>query len=124
MCDGVTRVLGEITEEIRAKAEEHTKSHLCSVDSMDALNAALNEGKVAVVHWCRERGCGDAIEEKANSSILGTERPLSLCRCYGRDVHHLRETGEGNAGRADVLTGPAASRVSLFFGSLNTYEKM
>jgi prolyl-tRNA synthetase len=40
---------------------------------MDALNAALNDGKVAVVHWCRERDCGDAIEEKANSSILGTE---------------------------------------------------
>ncbi|MGA2918632.1 proline--tRNA ligase [Methanoregula sp.] len=71
--DGVTRVLGEITEAIRVKAEEHTKAHLCSVDSMEALNAALNEGKVAVVHWCRERGCGDAIEEKANSSILGTE---------------------------------------------------
>ncbi|MGB7788713.1 proline--tRNA ligase [Methanoregula sp.] len=71
--DGVTRVLGEITDAIRAKAEEHTKSHLCSVDTMDALNAALNDGKVAVVHWCRVRGCGDAIEEKANSSILGTD---------------------------------------------------
>lgn len=73
VCDGVTRVLAEITEAIRAKAEEHTKSHLCSVDSMEALNTALNDGKVAVVHWCRERECGDAIEEKANSSILGTE---------------------------------------------------
>ena len=31
------------------------------------------KGNVAVVHWCRERGCGDAIEEKANSSLLGTE---------------------------------------------------
>jgi len=71
--DGVTRVLGEITDAIRAKAEEHTKSHLCSVDSMEALNAALNDGKVAVVHWCRERECGNAIEEKANSSILGTD---------------------------------------------------
>ena len=57
--EGVTRVLGEITEAVRTKAEDHTKSHLCTVDSMDALNAALNEGKVAVVHWCRERGCGD-----------------------------------------------------------------
>jgi prolyl-tRNA synthetase len=72
-CEGVTRVLDGITEAIRAKAEEHTKSHLCSVDSMDALNAALNDGKVAVVHWCRERECGNAIEEKANSSILGTD---------------------------------------------------
>jgi len=71
--DGVTTVLAEITEAIRTKAEEHTKTHLCSVDSMDALNTALNDGKVAVVHWCRERGCGDAIEERANSSILGTE---------------------------------------------------
>jgi prolyl-tRNA synthetase len=71
--DGVTRVLAEMTETIRARAEEHTRSHLCSVESMDALNTALNDGKVAVVHWCRERGCGDVIEEKANSSILGTD---------------------------------------------------
>jgi prolyl-tRNA synthetase len=71
--DGVTRVLAEMTETIRARAEEHTRSHLCSVESMDALNTALNNGKVAVVHWCRERGCGDVIEEKANSSILGTD---------------------------------------------------
>jgi prolyl-tRNA synthetase len=71
--EGVTRVLGEVTAAIREKAEEHTKSHLVSVDSMDALNTALNDGKVAVVHWCRERDCGDAIEEKATSSILGTD---------------------------------------------------
>jgi prolyl-tRNA synthetase len=71
--DGVTGVLAEMTETIRARAEEHTRSHLCSVESMDALDTALNDGKVAVVHWCRERGCGDVIEEKANSSILGTD---------------------------------------------------
>ena len=71
--EGVAKVLGEITEGIRARAEEHTKSHLCNVDSMEALNAALDEGKVAVVHWCQERGCGDAIEEKTNASILGTD---------------------------------------------------
>jgi prolyl-tRNA synthetase len=71
--EGIKTIFAEITETIRAKAEEHTRSHLCSVDSMDALNAALNEGKVAVVHWCRGRGCGDIIEEKVNSSILGTD---------------------------------------------------
>jgi len=71
--DGVAKVLGEITEGIRARAEEHTKSHLCNVNSMEALNAALDEGKVAVVHWCQERCCGDAIEEKTNASILGTD---------------------------------------------------
>jgi prolyl-tRNA synthetase len=71
--EGVARVLGEITDAIRTKAEEHTKSHLVSVDSMTGLDAALNDGKVAVVHWCKDRGCGDAIEEKTNASILGTD---------------------------------------------------
>ena len=70
--DGVTRVLGEITDTIRTRAEEHTKSHLCTVASMDALDAALNDGKVAVVSWCQHKGCGDVIEEKTNASILGT----------------------------------------------------
>ncbi len=70
--DEVTRVLGEITETIRARAEEHTRTHLCTVASMDALDAALNEGKVAVVSWCQQKVCGDVIEEKTNASILGT----------------------------------------------------
>ncbi|HNX17717.1 MAG TPA: proline--tRNA ligase [Methanoregula sp.] len=67
------KVLSEIADDIRAKAAEHTQSHLCAVDSLDTLNSALNEGKVAVVHWCGDRNCGEAIEEKANSSLLGTE---------------------------------------------------
>jgi prolyl-tRNA synthetase len=71
--EGMTRVLGEITDTLRARAEEHTKSHLCNVESMDALNATLNEGRVAVVHWCQQRECGDGIEEKTNASILGTD---------------------------------------------------
>ena len=71
--DGVANVLGEITDGIRARAEEHTKSHLCNVSTMEGLNAALDEGKVAVIHWCQERGCGDIIEEKTNASILGTD---------------------------------------------------
>ena len=62
-------------------AEEHTQSHLCTVDSMEALVAALNEGKVAVVHWCGKRDCGDAIEEKANSSILGTDVRSAYVTC-------------------------------------------
>jgi prolyl-tRNA synthetase len=40
---------------------------------MDALNAALNEDRVAVVHWCQQRECGDLIEEKTNASILGSD---------------------------------------------------
>ena len=77
----VTRILGEIATAIRTRAEEHTQSHLCTVDSMEALEAALNEGKVAVVHWCGERGCGDVIEEKASSSILGTDVRSEYVTC-------------------------------------------
>ena len=71
--EGIKRVLSEITDTLRARAEEHTRSHLCNVDSMDALIATLNDDKVAVVHWCQQRECGDEIEEKTNASILGTD---------------------------------------------------
>jgi prolyl-tRNA synthetase len=71
--DGVKTVLGEITEAIRTRAVDHTRSHLSHVATMDGLNAALDAGKVAVVHWCQDRGCGGAIEDKTNASILGTD---------------------------------------------------
>jgi len=70
--EDTTKVLAEITEGLREKAEGEMKGHLCSAASMDQLTGALNEGKVAVIHWCQDRACGDKIEEQANSSILGT----------------------------------------------------
>jgi prolyl-tRNA synthetase len=70
--EDTTRVLAEVAGALRAKAEDGMKAHLCSVSSVEQLNGALNDGKVAVVHWCQDRACGDKIEEQANSSILGT----------------------------------------------------
>ena len=69
----VTLALDDITTTLRTRAEAHTRSRLCTVDSMEALEVALNGGNVAVASWCRERACGDAIEERTNASILGTE---------------------------------------------------
>ncbi len=71
--DEITRIFGEITDTIRARAEEHTRSHLCPAGSIADLNTTLDEGNVAVVHWCQKRECGDAIEKKTNASILGTD---------------------------------------------------
>jgi prolyl-tRNA synthetase len=70
---GITCVFNEITDTIRARAEENTKSRLCFVGSLDNLNATLDTGRVAVVQWCQQRECGDAIETQTNASILGTE---------------------------------------------------
>jgi len=71
--DGVNGVLAGIAAAMKAKAEEHVKASLCTAGSIAACTASLNEGKVAVVPWCGDRACGDAIEEQSNSSILGTE---------------------------------------------------
>jgi prolyl-tRNA synthetase len=70
---GITHVFDEITDTIRARAEENMKSRLCAVGSLDNLNTTLDEGKVAVIHWCQQKGCGDAVETQTNASILGTE---------------------------------------------------
>jgi prolyl-tRNA synthetase len=71
--DGVQGVLHDIAEAMTAKAETHVKESLVAAATIDALTGALNAGKVAVVPWCGDHGCGDAIEEKSSSSILGTE---------------------------------------------------
>jgi prolyl-tRNA synthetase len=67
------RVLGEVADALRARAEDHTESHLCPVNSLDALSLTLDASKVAVVNWCRQKECGDVIEAKTNGSILGTD---------------------------------------------------
>jgi prolyl-tRNA synthetase len=71
--EGITGIFSEITEAVRERAEKHTESHLCSVTSLADLNTALDGGNVAVVTWCQQRECGDAIETKTNASILGTD---------------------------------------------------
>lgn len=71
--EGIRSVLAEITTAIRTRADEHTKSRLCSVDSIGDLCTALDEGKVAVISWCKDKRCGDMIEERTNASILGTD---------------------------------------------------
>lgn len=73
IASGVKNVLSEISQAMKAKAEEHVKNSLCTVNTIDGLTTALNEGKVAVVPWCGSHGCADAVEEKSSSSILGTE---------------------------------------------------
>jgi prolyl-tRNA synthetase len=69
----MTRVLGEVTDALRSRAEEHTKSRLTTVNSIDSLGITLDAGKVAVIHWCQQKECGDAVEAKTNASILGTD---------------------------------------------------
>ena len=69
----VPRLLSEITDALRARAEDHTRSHLCSAPSLDVLKETLDEGKVAVVHWCQDKKCCDIIEAHTNASILGTD---------------------------------------------------
>ena len=73
IAQSVKKVLTGISQAMKAEAEEHVKKSLCTAGTIDACNASLNEGRVAVVPWCGDRACGDAIEEKSSSSILGTE---------------------------------------------------
>ena len=70
---GITRVFDEITDTICVRAEENTKSHLCSAGSIDTLNTILDEGNVAVINWCQQRVCGDTVETQTSASILGTD---------------------------------------------------
>ena len=59
-------------ERLRDRTESHMRSRLICAGSVEEAVNALVQG-VAVVNWCGERGCADAMEERLGASVLGTE---------------------------------------------------
>ena len=100
---GVTHVFDEITDTIRARAEENMRSRLCAVGSLNNLTTTLDEGKVAVIHWCQQKGCGDAVETQTNASILGTEVRSPYVPAVAGHLYSVRETGQTDTGWKSVL---------------------
>jgi prolyl-tRNA synthetase len=70
--NGIRNVLTGEHELLRERAESLMQSRLKRAVSIDEAVNALAQG-VAVVNWCGERGCADAMEERLVASVLGTE---------------------------------------------------
>ena len=71
--DGVKGLLAGFSEAMRSKADEKLRDHIKYDSTIDAVLWSSDHGYVSVINWCGERTCGDAIEEKTNASILGTD---------------------------------------------------
>jgi prolyl-tRNA synthetase len=72
LLNGIKNVLSGEQARLRERTESHMRSRLIRVVSMEEAANALAQG-VAVVNWCGERGCADAMEERLGASVLGTE---------------------------------------------------
>jgi prolyl-tRNA synthetase len=72
LLEGVTDTLIRFTSSLMQKAEDHVRSRIRIVPGMDELSAAVEDG-AAIITWCGERECADAIEAAVNASVLGTE---------------------------------------------------
>jgi prolyl-tRNA synthetase len=72
LVNGVGSVLAGVHERLRERAESRMRSRLVHAVSVEEAVNALAQG-VAVVNWCGERGCADAMEERLGASVLGTE---------------------------------------------------
>ncbi|NYT08156.1 MAG: proline--tRNA ligase [Methanomicrobiales archaeon] len=70
--DGVCTALAGFSAVLTKRAEEHVRTHIQIVASIEELSAAVEKG-VAVIPWCGKRECADFIEESVNASVLGTE---------------------------------------------------
>jgi prolyl-tRNA synthetase len=70
--EGVCSALAGFTSALTGRAEDHVRSHIQVVSTIEELSSAVGKG-VAVVPWCGERECADFIEESVNASVLGTE---------------------------------------------------
>ena len=70
--DGVRNVLAGFTAALTRRAEEHVRTHIQVVSTIEELSAAVEKG-VAIVPWCGKKECADFIDESVNASVLGTE---------------------------------------------------
>jgi len=80
ICEGVVERLLEFNCVLRARADEHVRSHIHMPGSMEAVKSAVEKG-VAIVSWCGKRDCADRIEEEVNASILGTDVRSPFVEC-------------------------------------------
>jgi prolyl-tRNA synthetase len=71
LVNGTHNVLAGVHERLRERAESQMRSRLVRAVSVEEAVNALVQG-VAVVSWCGERGCADAMEERLGASVLGT----------------------------------------------------
>jgi prolyl-tRNA synthetase len=72
LIQGVTDTIIRFTSGLMQRAEDHVRSHIHTVNTIEELSAAVEKG-VAIVPWCGGRECADFIEETVNASVLGTE---------------------------------------------------
>jgi len=72
LIEGVTERLATFTAELEERALEQFRSKITIANGIREMVKALESG-VAVVPWCGDRGCADAIEEQTGASVLGTE---------------------------------------------------
>jgi prolyl-tRNA synthetase len=100
LLEGVTDTLIRFTASLMQKAEENVRGRLRIVADMDDLSRAVEDG-VAVVTWCGEKGCADAIEARVNASVLGTEvRADFVSGCSGKCISCEKDGKGALVGRA------------------------
>jgi prolyl-tRNA synthetase len=92
--DGIEGAVQTLLDEIQAsmyqQAKEFMAAHTKDVETMDELEAGVQDGFVRAA-WCGEQGCEDAIKEKFNASSrnMPFDQPdmaAKKCVCCGSDA--------------------------------------
>jgi len=68
----IPSVLAAFAGRLREQAEASLTSRIVQAESVDAAVEATKTG-IAVVNWCGDEACAEAIEKETNASVLGTE---------------------------------------------------
>lgn len=68
----IETLLQEAHDQILAAAETHLQNHIKTAETVDEAAENL-DGNVVAVHWCGDKACADILEERTNSTLLGTE---------------------------------------------------
>ncbi|TAJ44878.1 proline--tRNA ligase [Methanofollis fontis] len=69
--DEVPAILDAFGVRLRERAETRLAERIVPASDLAAASAAIETG-VAVVHWCGDEQCAEALEKETNGSVLGT----------------------------------------------------
>jgi prolyl-tRNA synthetase len=89
----IASAIEEIQETLYAKAEAHLKKGMTKADSMEALQKAVSEKKIALVPLCASISCEDGIKEKT-TGIKTLNMPLKQPSLDGKKCIFCRKKAD------------------------------
>ena len=68
----VNKILDQIQDNLLSKVQKFYEEVIVEIRDINELESRINEGKVAVIHWCRSGECADELKKVEGIELVGS----------------------------------------------------